>query len=141
MIKWSHEGTTLTDIRRSTRKVYNSYKLDTKPAYDVKTLYVITITDDEIKTPLFINDRILEPRLESYFLKKVEDITREEILSLKWNLLITKGHYVKIDKNGVVTKVDSNPDKYYISYVEVAGPLGTLQYSKLANEEDDFDKL
>jgi hypothetical protein len=129
-MKWTHENVKLTDIRRSVRKDKNNYKV----------LYVITIDDEEIKTPLFISEKIFRDRVESYFLQDINNISREMVSGVTWNFLITKGHYVKIDKNGNVNEVDSNPNKYYISYLEISGPLGTLQSSKLA-EEDEFDKL
>lgn len=104
---WTHKNVRITDIR-------SLYKL-----------FVITIDDKEVRTPLFINNAIFEDRLFSYFLKN--SFTREEVLGLEWNMCITKGYFIKIDATGKVERFDQdNKEKWFVSYLEVAGPLGTF---------------
>jgi hypothetical protein len=75
---------------------------------------------------LFVKDTIFEERVKSYFLKEMSQISRAEILSVFWNMYITKGYYIKIDENGNPVRYDNDPDKWYVSYLEIDGPLGSF---------------
>lgn len=106
-ITWSHKQIAITDIRK------------------VKQFYIIAIDDEEIKTPLFVDHGIFEARLKSYFLSESRDFTRKEIMyDCKWNMLINKGFYHKLDKENNIEKIEKNPDKYYLSFLEIDGILG-----------------
>ena len=111
-LDWTHKNINILDVRK------------------VNKLYVIIINailyDDLIDIPLFVSDKIFEERLKSYFLKDGCKVTREEILDVKWNMYITKGHYIKILEEGRVSKFEHDPNKWYVSYLEIAGPLGTF---------------
>lgn len=118
-IDWTHKGITIKDIRKLTK------------------LYVIKIhdlmaseknQDESCNSPLFIKDTIFEERLKSYFLKDITKITREEILAVNWNMHITKGYYIKINDRGDIEKFSHDPEteKWYVSYLEIEGPLGTF---------------
>ena len=113
-LDWTHKGYTIQDIRK------------------VNKLYVILITNlnhpkEEIdKIPLFVSDKIFEERLKSYFLKDGCKVTREEIQNITWNLYITKGHYIKILDDGIASKFEHDQNKWYVSYLEIDGPLGTF---------------
>ena len=111
-LDWTHTHINIIDIRK------------------VNKLYVIIINSTlhpEIKDiPLFVNERIFEERLKSYFLKDVSNITRDEILCAYWNMYITKGYYIKIAEDGTVTKFEHDPNKWFISYLEISGPLGSF---------------
>ena len=112
-LDWTHTLIQIKDIRK------------------LNKLYVIKIHDvyanEQIESALFVKDVIFEERLKSYFLKDVSKITREEILSAKWNMYITKGHYIKISEKGMVEKFERDPEKWYVSYLEIDGPLGTFE--------------
>ena len=108
-IDWTHKDVYITDIRK------------------ISKLYIISIADKKISSPLFVNQRIFEERLRSYFLKEPSDVSREEILGVKWNLYISKGFYIKVNFEGEVKNFDMDENKFYISYLEIAGPLAAFQ--------------
>lgn len=107
IIDWTHKDLNIIDIRK------------------VNKLYVIVIDAIELpSTPLFVSDKIFEERLKSYFLKDGNKVTREEIMNVKWNMFITQNYYVKIDNQGNLTKFEHGENKWYVSYLEICGPLG-----------------
>lgn len=103
---WTHPDVKITDIRK------------------LSEFYIFTIEDKE-DSPLMVKDKIFEERLKPFFLKDAYRVSREEILSVKWNMYITKGYYIKISR-GEIHKYEMDPDKSYVSYLEIAGPLGTF---------------
>ncbi len=107
---WTHKDLSITDIRK------------------LQKLYILKVADETI-TPILINSVILDERLKSYFLKSnVNDISRAEILSLKWNMYISKGRFYKIDRTkGEMIPEEKDPDKFYISFLEITGPLGSFE--------------
>jgi len=115
MHDWTHKKVKMTDIRK------------------LSEFYIFTIEDNSsspkvsevTNQPLMVKDKIFEERLKPFFLKDPFRVTREEILSVEWNMYITKGYYVKINK-GQLAKFDMDPDKHYVSYLEIAGPLGSF---------------
>jgi hypothetical protein len=110
-LDWTHKNVKITDIR----------KLD--------ELYLISIDDTSVEGSLKIKDKIFEKRLEPFFLKQSPSVSRDEILSVSWNMYLTKGHFVKITDDGRVLEHqrDADPDGWYVSYLEIAGPLGSFQ--------------
>lgn len=114
-IDWTHKDVKITDIRK------------------VRKFYVISIEDKKITSPLFVDHNIFEGRVNSYYLRGYNDsqqrslatpnMTREEVTNVKWNMVINKGYYIKITDNEE-EKVYKDPDKYYISFLEISGPLG-----------------
>jgi len=112
---WTHINVKMTDIRK------------------LSEFYIFTIERDPTgqgdisgdNYPLMVKDKIFDERLKPFFLKDPFRVTREEILSVKWNMYITKGYYVKFSK-GEVIKFPMDPEKYYVSYLEIAGPLGSF---------------
>jgi hypothetical protein len=112
LIDWTHKDIIIKDVRKLSK------------------LYVLKIHDttinNQIESPLFVKDNIFEERLKSYFLKDMHNITREEILSVKWNMYITRGYFIKIDENGDIKKINQDLEKWYISYLDIEGPLGTF---------------
>jgi len=111
-LDWTHKHLKIVDIRK------------------LNKLYVISVNDPkskiQIEQPLFVKDVIFEERLKSYFLKDPSKVTRDEILGVVWNMYITKGYFIKIDENGVVTQFDHDENKWYISYLEIDGKLGSF---------------
>jgi hypothetical protein len=109
---WTHTNVVITDIRK------------------LNKLYVIKILcsgpkDEQIAHSLFINEKIFDDRLKSYFLKEAVDVIRDEILNVKWNMYITKGYFIKII-DGLIKETMQDPEKYYISFLDIAGELGTF---------------
>lgn len=105
---WTHKDVTITDIRK------------------VNNLYIISVDEKKVDPPLLVSDKIFNERLKLYFLKDAHRVSRDEILGVRWNMYITKGHYIKVVNNE--TQVfDMEPDKFYVSYLEIAGPLATFQ--------------
>lgn len=120
---WTHSEVIITDIRR------------------VNEFYIFTIKDDEGKemdSPLSIKSNIFEDRLKPYFLKDAYKVTREEILGVKWNMYITKGYYIKLHR-GKAYRHELDPSKHYVSYLEIAGPLGSFQ-SITCKEKDNSER-
>jgi len=112
-VEWTHKGIGITDIRK------------------VKKFYILTLGDKKISNPLFVDHSIFEGRVNSYYLRgfvgpgrDTISLTRDEVLSVKWNMVINKGHYIKIDANGKEDPIYKDEDKYYISFLEIDGPLG-----------------
>jgi hypothetical protein len=106
---WTHKDVTITDIRK------------------ISNLYIISIDDKKVTPPMLVNEKIFNERLKLYFLKEAHRVTREEILGVKWNMYITKGYYIKVYAEDDVKKFDMDENKFYVSYLEVAGPLATFQ--------------
>jgi hypothetical protein len=113
-IEWTHKDVKVTDIRK------------------VRKFYVISIEDKKITSPLFVQHDIFEGRVNSYYLRGYTDftqkeviiqMTREEVINVKWNMVINKGFYIKI-VDGKQEPVYKDEDKFYISFLEIAGPLG-----------------
>lgn len=112
MINWTHKKVKITDIRK------------------VRRFYIINIDDKSIEGPLFVTTKIFEERVNSYYLRNSDvpghdnfNITRDEVLNVQWNLVINKGYYIKI-VDGQETKIEKDPDKYFVSFIEIDGPLG-----------------
>jgi len=108
-LNWTHEKFTITDIRR------------------VQNLYIISINDKKINAPLFINYKIFDDRLRSYFLKEPKEISREEILGVEWDMYISKGYYIKVSQLTGIEKHEGDPSKFYVSFLEISGPLSTFE--------------
>jgi hypothetical protein len=128
---WTHLHVKITDIRRLS-KLYVIY---------TNVLEQNTTGAPKFIGPLFVNAKIFEERLAPYFLKDVHRITREDILGVEWNMYITKGYFIKIDKDGNVKEFPQmDKEKYYVSYLEIAGDLGTFTsiYHTNNKETDDF---
>ncbi len=104
---WTNKEVKMTDIRK------------------LSEYYIFTIDTSSIG-PLLVKNNIFEERLKTYFLKEAHRVTREEILGVRWNMHITKGHYIKI-QSGSVQTFEMDPNKHYVSYLEIAGPLGSIQ--------------
>jgi hypothetical protein len=123
-LDWTNKNVQITDIRK------------------LNKVYLLTIHDDkleeQIKQPLFVKNTIFEGRLKSYFITGISKIPRGEILSLKWNMHISKGYFIKVDKRGNVTKFENDPNKWYISYLEIDGYLGSFS-SIYRDEEIDLN--
>jgi len=121
-IDWTHKGIHVEDIRKLT-KLYVIKINDPNIEVPVNDKFVIPSV---ITSPLFVKDTIFEERLKSYFLKDMTKISREDILGVAWNMYITKGYYIKINEKGDVEKFNHDPEKWYVSYLEIEGALGTF---------------
>lgn len=108
---WTHTDLIIKDIRK------------------LKQLYAISIDHEDITGSILINSDIFDERLKSFFLREPRNITRGEILAQKWNMYVTKGFYVKQDLlpgGNLLTEFPQNPEKWYVSFLEIAGPLGSF---------------
>jgi hypothetical protein len=109
-IVWTHNKVSIADIRK------------------VRKFYIISIK--EIDNPIFVDQTIFEARLNSYYLRdallpgEFNSIKRNEVLDVKWNMVVTKGFFYKIDRDSPTEKIHKDPEKYYISFLEIDGPLG-----------------
>lgn len=103
---WTHKEVQLTDIRK------------------LHKLYIISTKDFN---PLFVSEKIFEDRLRSYFLCDPAKVSREQIMKLKFNMYITKGYYIKVQEGGEIKKFEIDENKFYVSYLEISGPLATFQ--------------
>lgn len=116
-LDWTHKKIKIVDIRK------------------LQKLYVLKVStensdnEDTSISPIFINATILNDRIKSYFLtSNVEKISRGEICDLVWNMYITKGRFFKFDKiKKELFPEEKNPEKFYISFLEVDGPLGSFE--------------
>ena len=104
---WTNKEVKITDIRK------------------LSEFYIFTIDTGEVG-PLLVKSNIFEERLKTYFLKEAHRVAREEILGVRWNMYITKNHYIKIDEKGGIQEFSMDPNKYYVSYLEIAGSLGSF---------------
>jgi len=108
-IDWTHKAVKITDIRK------------------VRKFYVLSIDDRKINSPLFVDHKIIDGRLNSYYLIDVNSIggfTRESVLQIKWNMVINKGYFIKYDQDNNIEEFHKDPEKFYISFLEIDGPLG-----------------
>jgi len=123
--EWTHTDVKITDIRRLSE--FYIFTIGISGGTDAMGLPAeLPSKGEEVPAPLMVKDKIFEERLRPYFLRDAHRVTREEILNVRWNMYITKGHYIKISR-GEMHKYDMDPEKYYVSYLEIAGPLGTFQ--------------
>ena len=125
---WTHTNLRITDIR----KLSEFYIFTVENVRDILSKEFVS-TGPEINLPLMVKDKIFEERLRPYFLKDAFRVTREEILKVKWNMYITKGYYIKISR-GEVHKYDMDTEKYYVSFLEIAGPLAI--FSSILRDKD-----
>ena len=110
-LDWTHRGVQISDIRK------------------LNKLYVMSVVLEEASkttqlSPLFVLGTIFEERLKAYYLREMNNIDRDDILNVNWNMYITQGYYIKIDENGNAEKHMQSPEKWYISYLEIEGTLG-----------------
>jgi hypothetical protein len=122
-IDWTHKGIKITDVRKLSKLYVVKVEPNTTPDLLGQTVNTSLFV---INTPLFVKDTIFEERLKSYFLRDMSKITREDILNVMWNMYITRGYYIKINEKGDVEKFPHDPEKWYVSYLEIEGPLGTF---------------
>ena len=111
-IEWTYKGVAINDIRK------------------VRKFYILSI-ENVNDQPIFVDQQIFQARVNSYYLRDSyvtsnSSFTREEVLDVKWNMIVTKGFFFKIDdRSSTPIKVEKDLDKYYISFLEIDGPLGT----------------
>jgi len=117
-LDWTHKKVNISDIR----KIEDIYIMQILISYKQGDRFF-----NKTLEPLFIKDVIFEERLKSYFLKDISNISRDEILNVSWNMYITQGYYIKIDKYGEINRHNLDPNRWYISYLEISGPLGTFK--------------
>lgn len=103
-IEWTHKSVAISDIRK------------------VRKFYILSVNN--VANPIFVDQNIFEGRINSYYLRDDGAATRSEILDVAWNMVITEGYFYKIDREGPPIRIDKDPNKSYISFLEIEGPLG-----------------
>lgn len=103
---WTHKQVELEDIRQ------------------LKHLYSLKIKN--IDQPLFVKREIFEKITTAFFLKPLSQISRWDILAQKWNLNVNKGFYFKFNNGEVEIHEGHDPEKYYVSFFDIDGKLGTF---------------
>ncbi len=113
-IEWTHKKIEINDIRK------------------VKNFYILSVNDKKITSPIFVDHIIFEGRIKSYFLKNsMHELDRDNILKLKWNMVINQGYFIKYSEaTADIEKNYKDPDRFYISFLEIDGPLGTYISTK-----------
>lgn len=119
---WTHKGVSITDIRKLHEFYIFTISFDEENSFEDENYRKA----EKIDTPLTVKHNIFEDRLKPYFFKDGYRVTRSEIMGVKWNMYVTKGYYIKISR-GEIRKYQQDPDKYYVSFLEIDGPLGTFQ--------------
>jgi len=116
-IEWTHKSVAISDIRK------------------VRKFYILSVNN--VVNPIFVDQNIFEGRINSYYLRDDGAATRSEILDVAWNMVITEGYFYKIDREGPPIRIDKDPNKSYISFLEIEGPLGNHvpNYNKIKNEQ------
>ena len=108
-LDWTHKSVHISDIRK------------------LNKLYVLKLHGETPDCALFVKDTIFEERLKSYFLKDLARISRDDIMDVTWNMYISQGYYVKYEEStGDLIKYNHDPEKWYISYLEIDGALGNF---------------
>jgi len=127
MLDWTHKNVSICDIR----KLHKVYVIGVN-------LYVSEFSQDlqdKKNLILFVKDNIFEERIKGYFLKNdMNNISREDILKVSWNMYISQGYHIKLNENGEVIQFPHDKDKWYVSYLEVAGLLG--MFSSIIKEKE-----
>lgn len=123
---YTHKGTLITDIRlkkgKNNKDDFFAIHIDA-PGIDV----------------LFVNYHIFNDRVKSYFLgKSVNEISRSELLALRWNFIITESYYLKIIAKDHFEKIPAQPGKQFISILEIAGSISNFA-NNFADEVQIFD--
>lgn len=97
---------------------------------------------DGIDETFYVPSWVFESTLDSYFLNK--NYTREDILSVNYNLVITYGSYYKYNFTLKCHElVKGTLGTKYLSFIEISnsGPLDRTGISIHLPDENDFKKL
>lgn len=108
---WTHKDVRIIDIRKNSK------------------MYILLLDVEGVDTPVTVQSGIFDEQLVSYFMCDTQKISRDDILSVRWNMVLSKGYYIKIDKSAEATATkhfSSNSDKWFVSYLKVSGELGTF---------------
>jgi hypothetical protein len=104
---YTHKNKSILDIRLKTGKKNDKF---------------FSILIDGINSTLHVSYDIFNERIKSFFLgKSVEEISREDILKLKWNFIITQGYFYKITDRAFMKQTSQNESKYFVSILEIVG--------------------
>ena len=111
-IEWTNKNVIFRDIRL----IDNFYYITLLNESNSETLY-----DSSQLITVKFNSTVLNNVLSSYYLVKKDFFARDEILTLKWNLVLTKGFYYK-NINDSYVEMKKEPDQWYISYININSP-------------------
>lgn len=107
---WTHKNVRVKDIRKN------------------DSMYILCLDIPNLDNPIVtILSNIFEEQLKTYFITSLENITRADILNLQWNMVLTQGYFIKLNKDGFVAKKEYKiPNKWYVSFLKVRGELSTF---------------
>ena len=110
---FTHFNLTIEDIKRikGNTLINSFYKIKFKE-FD----FVVSVTAE-----------IFEYRFSAYFLKEnMNFIHRDDIMKCKFNIHATKGYYLRLNDNKLVSKA-GKPDIFYINFIDVASPILNIE--------------
>lgn len=105
----THKGCTLMDIR---------FKKDTY----IATFGCRLLKFDHIYIPVFRMDTVVK----EYFLQSVENVGRDKLMNVVYDLNLTKGGYSNESRNEFVKAV---PDRFYLNYITISGACTPIETS------------
>jgi|14BtaG_2_1085337.scaffolds.fasta_scaffold19999_4 hypothetical protein len=99
-----------------------------------KGYYLLSFYDAYTETtldPVNINNSIFESVLKKYFTPLFFDkVNREDIMKLEWNARVSKGeYYVWNDQTRRYNVKSADPNRLYVSRIDVSGNLSNQTYS------------
>jgi hypothetical protein len=108
-IDFTHKGLTIQDIK----------KIKTNDFYKIKF--------KELDEVLSVSANSLEPRLCAHFMKdSINFISRNDILSSKYNIHLTKGYYVRVEGNKITT-YPSKINRSYINFINIDNEIDKIE--------------
>lgn len=109
---WTHKNVKIKDVRKNSKMYILQLEVG-----GVSEVITVTVQTD-----------IFEEQLVSYYLCDASKLRREDILAVEWNMVLSKGYYIKIAKKGLEDKkvFTGHEDKWFVSYLKVTGGLGTF---------------
>jgi hypothetical protein len=108
-IDFTHKGLTIQDIKKIKKNDF--YKIKFKELDEILSVSAIS----------------LEYRLCGYFMKdSINYISRDEILSCKYNINLTTGYYLRIE-DGKLKNFPSNNRKSYINFISIDSEIDNIE--------------
>jgi hypothetical protein len=127
-IDFTHKGLTIQDIKKIKKNDF--YKIKFKELDEILSVSAIS----------------LEYRLCGYFMKdSINFISRDEILSCKYNINVTTGHYLRIEDGKLKHFTSRHSKKPYINFISIdseidniEGPFFTKYEMSSATDKDEL---
>jgi hypothetical protein len=108
-IDFTHKGLTIQDIKKI--KTNDFYKIKFKELDEVLSVSAIS----------------LEPRLCAHFMKEsINFISRNDVLSCKYDIHLTKGYYLRIE-DGKIKTFPSRNNRSYINFINIDNEIDRIE--------------